>query len=72
MSAIRLRTTTKGLEVRVDDETLQSDEPIEVSVRPGHQAAPTWLNLTIDEAEELRNGLQWAILDAKAWKEGER
>jgi hypothetical protein len=72
VSAIRLRRTKKGLEVRVDDETPQSDEPIMVSVAAGHVASPTFLNLTIDEADELRNALQWSVLDARAWLEGER
>ncbi len=71
MSAIRLRKTSKGLEVRVDDETPQSDEPIEIAVLPGHSAPPTHLFLTIPEAEQLLEGLQHAIDDAKSWLGGE-
>lgn len=64
MSAIRLRETDKGLEVRVDDETPIGDEPIEVNVLPGHISTPTYVALTIQEARELRDALSAAIAEA--------
>ncbi len=72
MSAIRLRTTKKGLEVRVDDETLISDEPIMLSVVNGHMAPPTCLNLTTDEAQDLAYALIAAINEARHALESEK
>ncbi len=72
MSAIRLRTTKKGLEVRVDDETLISDEPIMLSVVRGHIAPPTCVCLTTIEALELASALLSAVVDARSDLENER
>lgn len=72
MSAIRLPRTSKGVEIRVDDETPISDEPISLQVLPGSEAPQTYLEFSVDEATEIRDALTRAIDDAKAWKASER
>ncbi len=72
MSAIRLRATSKGLEVRVDDETPISDEPITLQVLNGHIAPPTFLSLTTNEAQALAYALIAAVNDARRDLENEK
>lgn len=73
MSAVRLRATIDGssVEIRVDDETPISDDPITLSIID-NEAHHTFLSLAIDEAIEIRDALTRAIDDAKTWKASER
>lgn len=64
MSAIRLRRTTKGIEVLLDDEIPQSDEPIRLIVRTGGDRGHP-VDLTIREAGELAMALTLAAADAE-------
>lgn len=59
MSAIRLRRTTKDIEVRVDDDSPQSPCPIDLNI--GDEG----VSLTCEEAEEVIAGLQAAVADAR-------
>jgi hypothetical protein len=84
MSAIRLhRAEGLGIEIRVDDETLQGDEPISMQFDspPCFIGAPmhdghvgnfyAHRSLTIADAEKVRDALTRAIDDAKMWRQEE-
>lgn len=58
MSAIRLRSDRMGIEVRLDDDTPISDEPVSISVPGGFRV------LTITQALELANAISTAALEA--------
>lgn len=64
MSAIRLRLTAKGLEVLLDDEIPQSEDPIRLIVRTGGDRFHP-VDLTIEEAGELAMALSLAAADAE-------
>lgn len=59
MSAIRYRHPSRDIEIRVDDETLQGDEPIALWV------GSAFVTLPISEARALHAGLGLAIVDAQ-------
>lgn len=61
MTAIRYRHSSRDVEIVLDDETPQSDEPI--MVRVGHGV----VNLTIADAAQMYAGLGRAIADAREW-----
>jgi hypothetical protein len=82
MSAIRLhRAEGLGIEIRVDDETPQGNEPVMILLERRHICArPRSVvpddavgvaNLSIVDAEKVRDALTRAIDDARMWKADE-
>ena len=65
MSACRYRHPKRDVEIRIDDETPQSDTPIMLRVGSGV------VELSIVDALEMQRGLKLAIVDAERWLDGE-